>query len=94
MSRPAVSFAAMSAAEADIERVATEIRRRVAELDEELTPVLPDLSVEEVERVQSARSRRDAAVADLCAVLGQIGTALGAARDAGLPSAYVRPQWS
>lgn len=94
MNRAAVSFAAISAAEADIERVAAQIRLRMAELDRDLAPVLDNLSADEAEQVRAASSRRDAAMADLNTVLEQIGTALSAARDAGLPSAYVRPRWS
>lgn len=84
----------MSAAEAEIERAAAEIRNRVGVVDRDLEPILDDLPPEDLELVQAARRRRDAAVADLYAVLGQLGTALGAARDAGLPTAYVRPAWS
>lgn len=94
MNRPAVSFAAISAAEADIERVATEIQRRMDEMDRDIEPIVAGLPGSESDRVRAARMRRDAAVADLFAVLEQLGTALGAARDAGLPSAYVRPGWS
>jgi hypothetical protein len=94
VTRAAVSFAAMSAAGADIERVAAEIRSRMASVDDDLEPILTDLPPEDAERLLAARRRRDAAVADLYAVLGQLATALGAARDAGLPTAYVRPAWS
>jgi len=92
--RAAVSFAVISAAEADLERVAAEIRRRVADLDGPLAAVLADLPAADAQRVRAAGARRDAAVADLCTVLDQLGTALGAARDAGLPSTYTRPGWS
>jgi hypothetical protein len=94
VTRAAVSFAAISAAEADIDRVAAGIRQRLADVDRELAPLLDGLSPEEAARVRAAHGRRDAAVADLYAVLEQLGTALGAARDAGLLTAYVRPVWS
>jgi len=94
VNRAAVSFAAMSAAEADVERVAAEIRRRVAEIDHDLAATLADLPSDDADRVQDARARRDAAVVDLCAVLDQIGTALRAARKAGQPAAYAQPGWS
>jgi hypothetical protein len=94
VNRSAVSFAAISAAEADIERVAAEIRRRMEEVDRDIEPIVSGLPATDSDRVSAARRRRDAAVADLFAVLEQLGTALGAARDAGLPSAYVRPGWS
>lgn len=94
MSRTAVSFAAMSAAEAEIERVTADIRRRLAELDAELASTLPALATEDAGRVRSAQARGDAAVADLCAVLDQLGIALAAARDAGRQPAYVQPVWS
>lgn len=94
MSRSAVSFAVIAAAEADIARVAGEIRRRLAELDRDLAGVTECLTVDEIERIQAARTRRDAAMADLAAVFEQLGTAMGAARDAGLPTAYARPGWS
>jgi hypothetical protein len=89
-----VSFAAISAAGAEIERVAEEIRLRMDEVDRDIEPLVAGLPAIESDRVRAARGRRDAAVADLFAVLEQLGTALGAARDAGLPSAYVRPGWS
>lgn len=94
MTRAAVSFATMSAAGADIDRVATELRRRVAEVDRDLAATLSALSPEEVDQIRAARTRRDAAVAALCEVLEQLYTALGAAREAGLPSAYARPSWT
>jgi hypothetical protein len=94
MSRPPISFAELSAAESDIERVCADVRRRIAELDAELAPVLAGLDADEVERSEAARGRRDTAVADLCTALGHIGTALAAARDAGRPSAYTPPAWS
>ncbi len=93
MSRTAVSFAAMSAAEADVERVAAEIQRRVADLDRDLAETVAALPAGDAEQIQAARARRDVAVADLCAVLEQIGTALRAARLAGQPSAYAQPGW-
>ncbi len=94
MSRPVVSFGTIAAAEADIERVATEIRRAVAEIDRDIVPLMSGLNHDEIERLQAARGRRDAAAADLCTVLAKLGTALAAARDAGLPQAYARPGWS
>lgn len=94
MSRPAVSFAAISAAEAEIERVIDDIRGRLAELDEELTATVRALPAEEADRVRSARARGDAAFADLAVVLDQLGTALAAAREAARPSAYTQPVWS
>jgi hypothetical protein len=94
VSRAAVSFAAISAAEADIERVATDIRRRIADLDRDLAVTVAGLPADDADRIRDARARRDAAVGDLCAVLDQIGTALRAARKAGQPSAYAQPGWS
>jgi 6 kDa early secretory antigenic target len=89
-----VSFAAISAAVADIEQVAQEVRQRMDEIDRDVDPVVASLPATDSSRVRAARRRRDAAIADLFNVLEQLGTALGAARDAGLPSAYVRPGWS
>lgn len=92
--RGGVSFASMATVRGELDRVGSEVRRRLADLDDVVGDALPTLGEDEAARYRAARERCEVASDDLCAVLDSIGVALCTARESGRAGIHAKPAWS
>jgi 6 kDa early secretory antigenic target len=76
-----VTFGALDAARADVAGTANRIGTRLEDLKRVLAPLVATWEGQAAEEYRGTQRKWDAAAADLAAVLGQIGIALGAAHD-------------
>ncbi len=76
-----VTFAALEAAQADVSGVATRMTGQLEDLKRFLAPMVATWEGQAATDYQAKQRQWDTAAADLTAVLGQIGMALGTANE-------------
>jgi WXG100 family type VII secretion target len=76
-----VTFGALEAARADVANTTTRINNQLEELKRFLAPMVATWEGQAAADYQATQRKWDAAAADLAAVLGQIGVAIGTAND-------------
>jgi WXG100 family type VII secretion target len=81
MSEIKVTFAALETARADVSGTAAGITGRLDDLKRLLAPLAATWAGQAAQEYQQRQRQWDTAAADLTAVLGQIGLALGQAHD-------------
>jgi 6 kDa early secretory antigenic target len=81
MSEIKVTFSALATAQADVAATAGRITTQLDDLKRFIAPMVARWQGQAAEDYQARQRQWDTAAADLAAVLGQIGVALGAAHD-------------
>jgi early secretory antigenic target protein ESAT-6 len=76
-----VTFGALATAQSDVSGTASRITQQLEDLRRFLAPMVATWQGTAAQDYQVRQKQWDAAAADLTAVLGQIGVALGAAND-------------
>ncbi len=81
MSEIQVSFASLSQTETDILNTQASLHQRLEDLKKYIAPMVATWTGEAATHYQAKQREWDTAAADLNTILGQIGVAVGLARD-------------